>query len=163
MSLIITNNILNILIDKHNKELNKIINNIYIGNDNKIDINLIPELNNIKIFNKKKFIINNDIRCKAMNSHKTQCKRNYIEGYEYCKKHIKNNKGNYCDTTNDNNVKSNIKIDCEYITIDNIKYIFNKNNLLLFKDDMYNPECIGIYYNNKIIYYDSTIEYSKLI
>ena len=37
MSLIITNNILNILVDKHNKELNKIINNI----DENIDINLL--------------------------------------------------------------------------------------------------------------------------
>jgi len=161
MSLIITNNILNILVDKHNKELNKIINNIDENIDENIDINLLPECNDISIFIKKKYKINEEKRCKAMNSHKTQCKRNYIEGHEYCKKHIKNNKGNYNNIFN--NVKSNIKIDCEYIIIDNIKYIFNKNNSLLFKDDLFNPECIGIYYNNKIVYYDNTKDYSKLI
>lgn len=155
MSFVITPNILDKLINKHNQELSKIINN------ENVSVNLINSLVDNNIFNNKKHKINNEKRCKALNSHGTQCKRNHIKDKEYCKKHLDKNNGNYCDSYK--HITTNIRIDCEYITIDNIEYIYNKNNLLLFNNDLYNLYCVGIYYENKIIRYDPNVNYSDLL
>ena len=147
MSIIVTPAVLNLLLNKHNNEINKIINNI------DIDINLIPEINNIEyLFKHKPHKIDIELRCLAKNSQNNQCKRTKVADTNYCKKHLINNKGDYNE--NYTNIDSNIIIECEYITIDNNKYIYNKNNNLLFSDNLYNPECVGIYINNKIYEYN---------
>jgi len=155
MSLVLTHEILNLLFTKHNVELNKIINSID-NLDHIININLIENINNTEdLFNNKKFKINNQTRCLAKNSQNNQCKRNRVLETNYCKKHLITNKGDYNE--NYTNIKSNIIIECEYITIEDIKYIYNKNNNLLFSNNLYNPICIGIYINNIIYKYNTHI------
>jgi hypothetical protein len=145
MSLILTPDILNLLLLKHNNELNKII-----GND--ININLLPELKNINcLINQKKYKMNNETRCLAKNSQNNQCKRNRLPDKNYCKKHLLNNKGDYNE--NYTNIELNVIIECEYIMINDVKYIYNKNNNLLFSNDLYKPECVGIYINGNIFKY----------
>ena len=75
MSIVLTTDILNLLLNKHNNEINKIINEIH-NDDETIDINLIPDINNIgHLFKHKKYNINIEDRCLAKNSQNNQCKR----------------------------------------------------------------------------------------
>ena len=76
---------------------------------------------------------------------------NQLSNNKYCKKHIDSNKGDFNNSSI--NLKSNIIIECEYITINDIEYIYNINNNLLFNNNLYSPDCIGIYLNNIIHYY----------
>ena len=144
MAIILTESILNTLILKHTAELCNIINNLNI-------LDKVISINTTNISLNKKFIPNNTNRCYAKNSQNNQCKRKQLSNNKYCKKHIDSNKGDFNNSSI--NLKSNIIIECEYITINYIEYIYNINNNLLFNNNLYSPDCIGIYLNNIIHYY----------
>ena len=90
------------------------------------------------------------------NSSNKRCKKIKENNSKYCIKHLHKNNNDYVDNKNMNkssNTTEIYRISGEIIYIDDIKYIYIKNNNLLFSYDLYNIQYIGKYINNKIIYY----------
>jgi len=160
MSIIITPDVLNYINNLINTKLHKFIDNICKENNLNIEPEIINKYINIHILYKKKpktiNIIPEEQQCLAINSSNKRCKKKKECNSKYCAKHSrKSNNSDYVDNVDINkisNTTSTYRISGEIIYINDTKYIFIKNNNLLFTYDLYNIQYIGKYIDGEIIY-----------
>lgn len=159
MSIIVTPEVINYINNLINNKLYVLINNIIDKYNLNIDQETINNYIKINILYKKKNKLINTIpeehQCLAINSSNKRCKKIRENNSKYCSKHINKNNSDYIDNTNVNkstNTTDIYRISGEVIYINNKKYIYIKNNNLLFSYNLYNIQYIGKYIDNEIIY-----------
>lgn len=133
-------------------QLENIINDFIQNISNKYDINrkelesLIPVIYEKK---KKKTIPCNDkCQCLARKQDSKQCTRKKKDGFDFCGKHINNQKYGRVDDNNDK--LNNELLRTVLVSIENTEYLMDdEKNLFTFHPEA--PEYIGKYIDNRIV------------
>ena len=153
MSIIIKPEVMKYIDNLLASKLRIYVNNIITENNLNINPEIIEKYININILykNKKKkpiSLISEEYQCLAMNSSNKRCNKIKECDSKYCIKHLHKNNNDYIDDKNINKItnKTEIyRITGEIIYINGEKYIYIKNNNLLFTYDLYNIEYIDKY------------------